>query len=435
MHDKSRGSRRDWLKACAGAGAIGISGCLRLTEGDTETPDDTDTAERSGEEESNPEEDRNNIQEISTPSVSPMLRYDATNVGHPSPVAEIDEPTEHRWEFETSGIQSAPALAGTVIVVTTIGGKVVALDRATGETRWQYEDDRGVYASPTVVDGTVFVGTQSERVYALDITDGSVLWNVETEEPVESTIVVGDDSVFALDTGATLYAFAPEDGHERWHTVLGDRIRDRIPGPSPAIAGDMVIASNGRNRQLVAVSASDGSERWRHDLELDVHSSLAVLEGVALVTGRAATYAIEVDGGRERWRTGTVNGEIFGGPTGLIGQPAAAEGTVFVGSVEFLNAFDLEDGSAVWSTRTFGNMYTPPVVVDDTVYAGCDDGYVYAFDRADGTEHWSYDFGQEASVIGAPAVGDGQLYVPLHEGRLTGGVVALTRSNSAAEPE
>jgi len=399
MQNISELSRREWLGLCTGMGSVAIAGCQESTE--------------SGD-----------FQEIEPPSVSPMFRNDVMNIGHQDPATEIKEPIEQQWDFRASGIQSAPSLAENVVIITTLGREVVAIGRETGETRWRYEDGRRMYATPTVVNERVFIGSRSSRIYALEIADGSVTWEFETEEPVESTVVINDESVFALDTGATLYALDREDGDERWRTKIGERIRDRIPGPSPAVVGDKVLAFDG-GRQLVAVSVSDGSERWHYDLGLSSHSSILIHDMTALITGRSVTHAIGVEEGQERWQTETMNGEIFGGPRGLIGEPAVSAGTAYVGSTGFVNAFDLTDGHPIWSARTFGNVYAPPVVVGETIYAGCDDGYLYAFDAADGTEYWNHDFGRDAEIIGPPAVDNKQLYVGLDGEAGEGKLIAL----------
>src|SRR4051812_42676309 len=85
-----------------------------------------------------------------------MFRGDPTHSGHYSGgganIAGL------QWRVPTeSGIISSPVVVDGVVYVGTGDGRVLALDRSTGHTRWSYDASSPVQSSPAVGRGLVFV--------------------------------------------------------------------------------------------------------------------------------------------------------------------------------------------------------------------------------------------------------------------------------------
>lgn len=81
----------------------------------------------------------------------------------------------------TSGrvVQGAPAVAGDVVVFTSVGGRVYGIDRATGRLDWQFlpSTQFATSAEAELADGVVYADGGNQHVYALRASDGSVLWD------------------------------------------------------------------------------------------------------------------------------------------------------------------------------------------------------------------------------------------------------------------
>ena len=92
------------------------------------------------------------------------------------------------------GSWSTPALAGEVVYFTTAAGRVLAIDRASGEVRWERQIASPAIASPVVVDGTLLQGDCSGHLYAWDVSDPNAApilrWNLDLGDCVESTPAV-----------------------------------------------------------------------------------------------------------------------------------------------------------------------------------------------------------------------------------------------------
>ena len=201
--------------------------------------------------------------------------------------------------------------------------------------------------------------SKDHRVLAIEGGTGAVRWQRTTGErganPNGATVlvsgqnvVVGDYDVFAFEraTGAPRWRFVPADGYGAG-IYLGDTTGGRIYAGSPA----------GR---LYAIDGGSGAPRWTavvaDDRRTVVYEPTAdediVVAGYTVSTAPNGGGIVAVDAttGVERWRT------AFPRPSnGSLGSNSA------------------------------GN----PLLVDDLVIAATGYGFIYAFDRADGSIRWS----------------------------------------------
>ena len=221
--------------------------------------------------------------------------------------------------FETSPI----AVDGTLFV-TTSGNGVMAIDAATGITRWHHYHrlpgtlslccgrmNRGL----AILDSTVYMATLDARVVALDTRTGAVRWDLAIADPeagfsftsaplaVRDLVVIGSAGgefaargfIVALDakTGAERWRFETipgegEPGHETWSgdswktgggpawltgsydPALG-LVYFGIGNPNPDYNGDSRRGDNLYTNSVVALDAASGALRWHfqftpHDL-------------------------------------------------------------------------------------------------------------------------------------------------------------------------
>ena len=121
------------------------------------------------------------------------------------------------------GVWATPALHRDVLYVPTNEGNLHAIDRETGETRWQVKLPGPVWSSPVVVDETLIQADCSGTLHAWDVADTQrdplKLWTIGLPWCVESTPAVWDGQIFV--------------GHRRGELwAIGEA------GESPVIADD-----------------------------------------------------------------------------------------------------------------------------------------------------------------------------------------------------
>ena len=279
---------------------------------------------------------------------------------------------EERWHREIGHLfsSSSPAVVdGTVYVGTAgdspavVGGPgdqrpfkaptFLALDAATGETRWRYDDfgrKDGIYSSPAVADGRVYFGAEGV-VHALDAEAGEVVWTRTVPTHADSSPAIADGVVYHAgpadagpETPAAVRAMDAATGETLW-TAGAD---DMSPRTSPAIAdGTVYVAANvdaacpagddsgcyGKSQgRLYALDAASGERRWTIEIALDTRSSPAVAGGVVYVGCGDGLSAVTVDGERA-WRVNfkSDDSDDDDGPY-VKSSPAVADGRVFVGA-------------------------------------------------------------------------------------------------------
>lgn len=257
----------------------------------------------------------------------------------PSPNRQIDE-SEREW------MGAPPAVSDGRVFVGTVHDIFCAFDATNGDLQWYqpipqrdstpdengqsgtFDTHKTIYSGqPAVHDGVVSVADMSGQLYALDAETGEPLWSYQPEGQPESAPTIYDDTVFVSGTGG-IYAVSLTDGTLKWR--YGDGI---YAGGSPAIAGNT----------LVAVAGDSYAER--NLVGLDVRS------------------------GELRWET----------PAGTSwdASPSIAGDSVVIGLQSGLLAVKLTTGETLWSAES-GPVTGAPVLVDDMVFTGDSDGYVYA---------------------------------------------------------
>jgi outer membrane protein assembly factor BamB len=92
------------------------------------------------------------------------------------------------------GSWSTPALYGDLVFFTTAAGRVLAVERETGDIRWERKVGAPAIGSPVVVDGVLLQGDCAGDLWAWDVSvpdaDPVLLWKLHFSDCIESTPAV-----------------------------------------------------------------------------------------------------------------------------------------------------------------------------------------------------------------------------------------------------
>ncbi|WP_276299243.1 PQQ-binding-like beta-propeller repeat protein [Halorussus lipolyticus] len=331
-----------------------------------------------------------------------------------------------RWEFavedEEALVYPAASTDGAVFTLVNEthpdgedGNAVHAIEMQTGETRWKNgETDLPVAASDR--HGLVYTRHQA-KVQALDVADGSVAWEFESGEKYFRAFAVAEDTAFVA-TGRELTALDADDGTERWQISVGPDPDDGTTGISAHIRGLTVTDDTlyfGSVEGFTAVSVADGERHW--------HVSVAGPSWVAdvrddLLVGwsNEAVYGIETADGNPRFRTPVGNLRTHG-IGGTVGERA-----VYVWGDQ-LTAVDLRTGGKRWTYDATDDEDPgasdrrgfSPIVADGRVFTSTGDGSVVALDADSGRERWQFEgeatFGTWGTVVGEHVYVTGERHV------------------------
>lgn len=327
-----------------------------------------------------------------------------------------------------SGLTAADdhrAPAGTTVYVVSGTDTLHALDAATGEERWAFEglalptDRMNRCASPTVVDGTVYVGQ-----YAVDAETGDEVW--ETAAPITTSSTVVDGTVYGCSRGFEgLYALDAATGAEAWSF---DETYGNVA--APAVADGTVFVTSHRSlgpHRLDAVDAATGASEWTYRSSTGrLRTSPTVVDGAVYVGSVTGLDAVDVGTGKRLSSWGAAPS------TAVLGAPVVSDDTVYFGAIgtaeedfadAWLLAADATSGSLPrgWTRDGAGvadpedRLVSSPTSRGGTIFVGCDDGTLYAFNDLVGTTEWAFTE-PSGAVRSSPTVFGCTVYVGADDG-------------------
>ncbi|WP_262403597.1 PQQ-binding-like beta-propeller repeat protein [Actinomadura sp. CNU-125] len=262
-------------------------------------------------------------------------------------------------------------------------GYVHALDARTGERRWLYDAGMSVREGPLVADGTVYVAG----------VEGSGI----------------DDRVnylHAVDAGS---------GAKKWSRAAGLFVGGIATADGIVYFSD--VTEKGRARNLHALDARTGKQRWKVRLEGDVQNMT-----VSLTVADGAVYDVREDGfvvardlsGRLLWKRDADLEDLDD-----VESPTVAGGVVYQGGNGHnaggeAVALDARTGKELWRYETDA-LAAPPTVADGTVYVATKEGELHLLDARTGDSRGGLRLA-DGSDAGA-SVADGVVYFDGGDGR------------------
>ena len=347
-----------------------------------------------------------------------------------------------KWKFDAkSRVVSSPAVANGAVYFTAYDGGLYAVDTATGKLKWKFQtagehrfsathlhgtqpvaetmpDPFDVFlSSPVIASGAVFFGSGDGNVYSLNADSGTLNWKFKTGDVVHASPALADGTVFVGSWDSYLYALDAATGKEKWRFKTGEDAdtHNQVGIQSSAAVADGMVYFGCRDSNFYALDAATGQKKWSFPNNGSwVVGSPAVNSGkVYFATSDSALFHV-LDA-----KTGS---EVFslkfpGWP--FFSSPAIAGNMLYLGShMGKLVAIDLASQKTAWMFETdaskqngpaltkpdgtpryeaafttdfyddmivgvskmlsVGAILSSPVVVDNVIYVGSADGYLYA---------------------------------------------------------
>lgn len=209
-------------------------------------------------------------------------------------VVALDAGTGARhWRVRVStGAIHEPAFADGTVYVTAADGTIAALRAADGTQVWAINVGPDPTGTPTVSAGILYVGSRSAeaggRLRALDPATGATLW--QTDQPGFAPALSGGLAISGRDDGL-IVARDARTGVERWRFAAGSSPR------GPAIVGSTVFFDDDLGKWIGALDLATGSLLWRYDVDASNQCCIAVAKGYVVIgTMAGSVYAIGGDG-------------------------------------------------------------------------------------------------------------------------------------------
>ncbi len=219
-------------------------------------------------------------------------------------------------------------------------------------------------------------------------------WNYMTA----SQPVVGEKMVYAMDAMGYVSAHDRTTLDDKWMVLLSKQEPEEpLPGGGLALAGDTLFAASGSG-MLAALSATDGSTRWKRHLYLPIRSAPKLADGnLYLLTADNRLQAYAQDDGRLLWEHRAITDSAGG-----LHTPSAAvagKGVVAPFASGEVYLLRMNDGREVWRAQVESNRRTDagatlnhfvgqPFLADGRIYIANHAGAITALDFRSGLPVW-----------------------------------------------
>jgi outer membrane protein assembly factor BamB len=275
---------------------------------------------------------------------------------------------------------------------------------------WSINTHALIEFPPAVADGVAYVVNKYGNAKAVRLSDRRIIWERSTnpKDAGKPTDVTGpvyhQGKVFFAYVDGDLVAVDAKSGKEVWKRKLVGHLES-----SPmAVGGTLYLGTDKTN--VVAVRASDGKILWQFNSPAAIKASPSFHDGRLYVADyESGVFCLGANDGKLIWRTNTSQAPPFG-RGGFYSSPAIGYGHVYAGRDDgTIFAFDEKTGKVDWSFPTNNFVYGSPAVAEvpgtpPSVYIGSYDEHFYALNALTGKQRWRYDVGGPvpgtATVIG-----------------------------------
>lgn len=354
----------------------------------------------------------------------------------PYSMAEPEPPLKVNWTHQMApkgemlyGPIELAGLAsdGNSVFVGSRQGVFYALDLITGNEIWSYKTMGPIMSTPVIDNHRVVFGNSDGLLYALRKADGGFLWDYSTKGEILGQPAVDENFLYFATTTNTINALDKVTGEWKWRFNRESVSGLTILGTSSPVIHDGIVYVGFSDGKIVALNAADGRERWQNTLEyegrfIDVDSTVLIVdEKIYLASYDGSFFCLSVENGSILWKR----------EGGGVSRPALAGDKVFfAGSDGQFYALNKDTGEKVWSIDITeqdmqaqladilkpGRNSVAPVILDDKVVFGSQNGYLYFVEQVSGKIIWSYYPG--TGIASEPVVKEGKLLFVSNTGNL-----------------
>jgi outer membrane protein assembly factor BamB len=253
--------------------------------------------------------------------------------------------------------------------------------------RWQPTSGQAASGSPLVEGDSIFVASGG-RIYAIDRATGNKKWQFPAESPIPTRFptapIMADGVLVATGGNKIMYGLDPATGNSKWSFVLPGS-----PTGQPVLVGKTVVQAQGDN-QLIAVDPATGQSPWKNPDTGDLQG-YTIIDGIygqisgygstiLYFTARNQLHAVDVVTRQENlWARPVTFTQID-----AYAQPTVFNDTIYVASGEFLVAINPATGNTIWQTPTGFETDFAPVASTQGVFVCSRDGTAMLYGLQDG---------------------------------------------------
>lgn len=210
--------------------------------------------------------------------------------------------------------------------------------------------------------------------------------------PVEGLAVAGDKIIANL--GNKTVVCVSKDGQSIWGASLSSRAYG-----APAIYGnDAVLACE--NGNTVKLDIGTGKKKWDSKIASTLTTEITVYGRLGFIGTKSGIICIDMASGTMIWSKETDS---------QIQTPSASSGFVLANFEKGMSCFMASTGAKLWQIKTSINLIGCPVIDEDRLYIGANNGALKCLSLWDGKELWQSKRDYTAAI---PTVSKDKVYFP-----------------------
>lgn len=291
------------------------------------------------------------------------------------------------WTAQIGPLERLPLqvnVTDTLVTVASSAGTVAAIDARTGGDLWRIQVGESLAAGVGSDGKRAAVVTSGNELVVL--ADGRSLWRQRLPAQVYTAPLVAGGRVFVLAADRSLSAFDATTGKRLWsQTRTGEPLVLRQAGLLIPVGDTLVVGMAGR---MVGFNPDNGTVRWEAPLATSrgtndverlvelVGDSSRIGSSVCARAFQAAVGCVQTERGSVAWS------HKAQGATGLTGDEKMLFGTESNG---FVQAWQRADGARAWTFEALQHRkLTAALLLGRSVVVGDDAGLVHLLSREDG---------------------------------------------------
>ncbi|HKL79272.1 MAG TPA: PQQ-binding-like beta-propeller repeat protein [Mobilitalea sp.] len=240
------------------------------------------------------------------------------------------------WDYH----DASPVVDNGVVYFGSSTGSLLGFDAVSGELVWEFKapGSNGVRSTPLIQDGVMYYGDWAGEYRAINMETKEIVWNNSYYVVFQNSAVIKDGVIFIGGRNKTISALDIKTGEAKWDYKDPD---DSWITGDPVIDGDIVYFSTSDSLKVYALNINDGTVAAEYPIYKNSFSKVIIDNGLLYVT----------------------SGDAYS-------QPGSGS----------LQVYKLGDTSeCVWKVMLgTGGIFTSPLLSDELVYYGSEDGNLYA---------------------------------------------------------
>jgi len=268
-----------------------------------------------------------------------------------------------------------PVFVDDVLVIGSDAGSLIALEAASGKTRWKYQVGE-IYSTANWIEpvkgqgySVVVISQTDAVVHRIDLKSGKRIWVSQPLSRCDGSPSIGNGFVVFGSCAAALHVLSAENGEPAGKVGFDED--GQIAG-GVAMDGNLAFAGTRGGMAFCATLGKDKAELvWTNRLTRgELFATPAVTAGkVVTASSDGKIYCLNRADGKKLWEF-TVDGVPL--------SPVVALDKVVVSSGGTLYILRLEDGKKIQAEKV-GDAISSPAVADGRIIVGTDDGFVVMY--------------------------------------------------------